>query len=238
MHNKGSRLKIFVSLSLLFTAWQAQAQNSDSLNESLYSISRGNSISKHFARLYYSSSLAADTYANSKPGAAAAFLHRFKDSFVIYFLDAAARREQGLAQTYSWQRYYSDTGLNHFQYYLLGMNAHINGDMWQALARAHSYDSIKKYRRVLLAFQKPLAIQFDSVYHSLGKNKKLKRLHLLTLGADRWYGKKLLRRWRVNQIKLALLYYSNPGKFRRRLVKTTRYKERLDNVMLALFRSR
>ena len=45
-----------------------------------------------------------------------------------------------------WQTYFSDTCFNTLTYWMLGINAHINGDMVELLALDFSLDELKKKR--------------------------------------------------------------------------------------------
>lgn len=216
-----SRCIIFCCAAFMYSFINAQAPAS--VSDSLYKIAGSQTISRHFASLYYHSAREADLYAAARNAAAARFLKAFENSFASYFFRAVQTAHESAAQTFSWQRYYSRLDLNVFQYYFTGMNAHINGDMWQALVAAHPYDSIKKYRQVLISFQRPLGVLFDSTYTACRKYKKLNRFHQLTLGLDKWYGKKMMLHWRKKQIQLALLYYTNSARFTRRL-RTTHHK--------------
>jgi Family of unknown function (DUF5995) len=202
------------------------------ITDSLYKIAAGTTVSKHFAQLYYYAALQTDNHAAAQHPAAGQFVNAFKNKFAVYFLQAAQQEQQPQLQTFSWQRYYSPVRLNALQYYIVGMNAHINGDMWQALVQAHPYDSIKKYRRLLTAFQQPLNALFDSTYTACRQFKKFNRFHRFTLGLDKWYGKKILLHWRKKQLRLALLYYSDTAAFKRRLAKTHRSMKRLDAFVI------
>jgi Family of unknown function (DUF5995) len=222
---------IFAASSL-----QCQSQVVFSVNDSLLTISQQPGISKYFGTLYYKSALAADTYALKQHTAAAQFLQQFKKSFARYFFSAVSSNALQQPQTFSWQRYYANAGLNELQYYFLGMNAHINGDMWQGIVTASPYDSIKKYEAVLMHFQTALNPVFDSIYYQLKKKQhSLLRFHILSFGADRFFGKKMMRHWRKNQIKLALLYYTHTNKFTRRLNRTHKKMLRMDAFVIKHF---
>ncbi|MFN8250525.1 MAG: DUF5995 family protein [Ferruginibacter sp.] len=225
---------LFIPLLAIATI-PVHAQQNAGNNDSLYAISKDSSISRYFAALYYTSGLAADHYAVAQPADACRFLRKFKDSFAIFFLEANKRYQQKQPQSPGWQQYYADTSLNTLQYYFLGMNAHINGDMWQALVKAHPYDSIRKYRKPFLAFQHSLSRLFDTIYAGFTNNKKLKRFHVLTLGTDKYYGKRMMLQWRKRQVKLALLFYSRPAAFKRRLKKNRRRMQRLDHFIIKRF---
>lgn len=225
---------LFVLFLLLLCSGPARSQN-PAVTDSLNKIAGTASVSGYFGLLYYKSTLAAEKYAAAQNPAPARFLTAFESGFAHYFFEAVNEAPQPASLPFSWQRYYSRQNLNAFQYYFLGMNAHINGDMWQALVKTHPYDSIKKYRQLLLDFQHPLTGLFDSTYRTCSKYKNLSRFHRLTLGLDKWYGKRMMLHWRSNQIKLALLSYSNTARFSRRLKKTHHKMKRLDAFVIKWF---
>jgi hypothetical protein len=229
---KQAAISTLLLYSCVFFAW---AQLPYSVNDSLYRMAQQQNISQHFSLLYYQSTCAADAYTKQQATPAIKFLTRFKEKFAAYFFSAANNYLQQKQQTFCWQHYYSSPGFTPFQYYFLGMNAHINGDMWEAIINSAPYDSIKKYKVVLTGFQRQLNSLFDSVYHVVKNNHTLQRFHILSFGADRVYGKKMMRHWRKNQIKLALLYYSHPDKFNRRLAKTRRKMVRMDAFVIKHF---
>ena len=118
----------------------------------------------------------------------------------------------------------------------MGMNAHINGDMHRGLIDAYSHDSLKKYKHDLLRFQKALNIFFDSVYASTFKYPRLRKMHRLTLGLDRLAGRKMILHWRRRQIHMALLYYKNPVRYARRLIRLQKLISRWDRRIIDLFK--
>lgn len=236
MHNRVVLLfRCIIFFCAVFTCSFIKAQVPAEVRDSLYKIAGSQTISRHFATLYFNFGREADTFTAGQDAAAARFITAFEKNFAAYFFNAVQTAQEPAAQTFSWQRYYSRLDLNAFQYYFTGMNAHINGDMWQALVTAHSYDSIKKYRQALISFQRPLNIIFDSAYTACRKYKKINQFHNLTLGLGKWYGKKMILHWRKKQIQLALLYYTNSAMFSRRLHKTYRKMKRLDAVVLKHF---
>lgn len=228
-------MKAVLFAALLFSITFTAAQPGSIYKDSLLAISKQQDISRYFGELYFKTTLAAEEYENHQLNPAASFLGCFRDSFMVYFLSAAAKFKQYQPTGFSWQRYYEHTNCNSFQYYFMGMNAHINGDMWKALVQSSSCDSILKYRKALMQFQKPLNKVFDVFYNSCRTNKKLQRFHLLTLGLDRWLGKQMILKWRKKQVLLALLYYRKPIKFEKLLQKRKRSMLRTDAYVIKFF---
>ena len=148
--------------------------------------------------------------------------------FVPFFYKAHKNFVSKKPQKTPWQQYYTDTALNEMQYAFMGMNAHINGDMWEALKDKYSYDTLRKYKSSLIKFQKALNGIFDSAYVQSSKYKKLRRLHIYTFGLDKPLGKRMVLNWRKRQIKTAMLWYSNPAKCKRKLVRIQKRMIKLD----------
>jgi hypothetical protein len=115
---------------------------------------------------------------------------------------------------------------------LYGINAHINGDLWQALRDSYSKDEIKDIGNTVFLFHKSLLKIYINLYEEAKKqNKKIKTLHALTIGLAKSYGKHLLKKWRKRQINIATLYYSNQPKSGRLKTKTERKKNKIDKMI-------
>lgn len=168
-----------------------------------------------FAHLYYKAIEITNHHAHGKPADVQQFIFRFEDAFGPLFF-AACRQPQ--ASTPWWQAYFDTTRpYTLLQQQAIGMNAHINGDMWLALVQAHPYDSLRRHHRELMGFQKAFNVFFDSMHQQLLYLPRVRTLHTLTLGLDKPYGRALIRRWRHRQVRLALLHYSHPRRHARKL---------------------
>jgi hypothetical protein len=205
----------FFSINLL-----AQQKYNVALLDTLQQIADSKTTSKYFARLYYQAIEATNRYAAKQPENVRSFIFGFESSFAPAFFRSHGNLISGKPQIFNWQPYYADTTLNPMQYEFIGMNAHINGDMWLALNEKYGFDTLQKYRKPLIRFQKALNPFFDSIYVTTGQYKKLRRLHLLTLGLDKVIGRKMVLHWRKRQVRLALLFHSDPKKCERRWKRT------------------
>ncbi len=211
------KYSIAILVTLCFCRVTAQPKYNANLLDTLHQIAATNTPAKYFAQLYYNAITATNTYAATKPDSVRNFIFGFESLFAPTFFTSYQNYIHHQPQVAGWQQYYADTSLNELQYYFMGMNAHINGDMWLALKDKYNYDTLKKYRMALLSFQKTLNGFFDSIYVTSGKYKKIQRLHILTLGTDKMIGRQMILHWRKRQEQLALLFYSNPGKCTRKL---------------------
>jgi hypothetical protein len=205
-------LFIFFSLSI-----SAQPKYNVNLMDTLDQISRTRTPAKYFAKLYYRAIEITNAFADTIPDHAKQFVFGFESYFAPAFFRSYKNYIAQQPQEFSWQHYYADTALNELQYQFMGMNAHINGDMWAALKDKYPYDSLVKYQATLIRFQKVLNIYFDSIYAKSGKYKKIRRLHLYTLGMDKYIGRHLILHWRKRQDRLSILFYSNPIRCERRV---------------------
>jgi len=219
-------VKFLVTYTITFFFFTASAQPkyNAALLDTLQQIAKVNTPAKYFARLYYNAIAVTNNYAATQPDNVRKFIFGFESLFAPTFFRSYRDFINHQPQVFSWQRYYADTGLNELQYQFMGMNAHINGDMWLALKDKYCYDTLKTYQQSLLQFQNTLNNFFDSIYAASGKYKKIKRLHTLTLGADKMIGRQMILHWRKRQERLALLFYSNPEKCAR---KAKRLKKRM-----------
>jgi hypothetical protein len=211
------RSLVTIGFIFLYSELLAQPKYNASLLDTLQEISQSNTPAKYFAKMYYNAIEITNVYAATKPDSVRAFIFGFESVFAPTFFKSYRNFKAHQPQVFAWQRYYADTTLNELQYQFMGMNAHINGDMWLALKDKYCYDTLKKYRQPLLQFQKTLNSFFDSIYVSGKQYKKIRRLHLLTLGTDKIIGRRMIFRWRKRQEQMALLFYSDPKKTARKL---------------------
>ena len=201
---------LFVSIA------NAQLRYNNEILDTLEQIAATNTNSSHFAKLYHNAIEKTNDYARNEPENVKQFIFGFERSFSQRFIKASKNYIQHQAQEFSWQFYYADTTLNELQYQFIGMNAHINGDMWQALKDKYCYDTLKKYKNPLLKFQSALDKVFDSMYSTAGAYKKIKRLHFYSMGLDKPVGRFMVLNWRKRQVKMAMLFYTDPKKCKRK----------------------
>jgi Family of unknown function (DUF5995) len=215
---------------LLYEAGAAQmpVYNKAAL-DTLYGIIDKKTIAKPFAEMYIQSIAISNIYLHTLTAPQKEFITKFSSSFSNLFFEADRNFVSQKTIPKSWQFYYGNHNLNDLQYKFAGLNAHVNGDIWQALVTAHCYDSILRYRKTVINFQRSFDVFFDSIYKTTFAYKKLQLLHRLTLGLDKHIGKKMVYRWRKRQVALALLWYSNNKKF-------FRVRKRIDNKMRRLNR--
>src|SRR5262245_17494255 len=86
----------------------------------LDSISQSQSISKHFAKLYYNTTIQADHFFANADESVRLFMKRLENRFGEYFFEAARSYKSGTKIPENWSAYFSDTGFSDAQYFLLG----------------------------------------------------------------------------------------------------------------------
>ena len=225
-------MKRLLLLFCILTNLGVKAQPDTVILDSLEQIGKSKNISSHFAQLYYTTTFWVNDYAGRQPDNVKQFIFKFESQFAKLFFEAHNNYINNKLQNFIWQRYYADTALNELQYKFMGLNAHINGDMWLVLKNNFSYDTVKKHKRSLLKFQKIINGIYDSIYATTSNHKKIKRLHFYTLGIDKYYGKRMMLSWRRRQIKLAMFWYKNPSRFNRKWLRIQNKMKRVDKFSL------
>jgi hypothetical protein len=214
---------------LLLFSWPgvyAAAQEARLL-DSLRTAAQAEGPSRHFAGLYYSLTEKIRPYTQQLPEATRNFINRFSENFLRFFLEAHRCHQAGNPIPANWQRYYQqhDHPL-HNQF--TGMNAHINGDMWQALRQTGPADTIRKYRTALIRLQPVFRRFYDSIFTLALREKRVRTLHGLTLGLGRSYGRSRIARWRKRQVDLACWHDHKPRRFQRKWASVRRRMSRMD----------
>lgn len=203
----------------------------------LDSISKAPSVSRYFADLYFTAMVNAIRFFACADDTARKNIRQMEMQFSNYFISSAEAYTNKSAVPASWQAYYADTSASPVRHLLLGVNAHLNGDIWRALVSSFSLDEIKKLAPTYNSYYCGLLEIYEDVYReAFSRSTSLKLLHVTSLGLDKWYGKILLRRWLKRQLKLATWYYSHPARFQKKLKKLDGKMNRLNRLVTRHFR--
>lgn len=214
-------------------ASQAQDSSSAGLLNQLDSMRNSRSEAAHFAGIYYEVTRKAGRFSLREDSSGRQFMLTMEKAFAGYFFRAASAKNQGAPVPGVWAAYFADSTLKPLQYRLLGINAHINGDIWQALVASFSPGELRRYRKTYFRFNRSLAVEYKEVYlAAFHEHAKIRWLHFSTGGLDRFYGRTLLWRWRRRQYRLALLYHTNPAAFERKARKTRQKTEYMNRLIL------
>ncbi len=180
-----------------------------------------------FAELYYQTTKSINNQLQSQDEVTSRLTLRFQNKFADYFLQPSNSSE--------WQAYYTDR-LYPLQYRLLGINAHINGDMWQALIECFDQNELELYAEKLLAFQLAISQVYTHYYElAIKENATFRKIHFYTCGLSKKAGLYYLCYCRLQQVKLALLYYKDRKRFNRKLNRLKAKKKWLDQCILSIF---
>lgn len=199
----------------------------------LDSVQRSSSVSRHFAELYFKVTAGAIDYFSKEDESVQDFMQRLELRFADYFFTAAGLFNQKKEIPPSWKTYYADTSRSSLQYFLLGANAHINGDIWQTLTNEFSLPELKKYKKYYYRFNRKLKPILLGVYNSAFESvSKIRLLHTITLGLDKQYSKQMLIRWRKRQMKLSILWFTDKYQFEKKLMSLKKKMLQLDKLIL------
>jgi len=203
------------------------------LMHELDSIQQSNSIARYFASLYIKTTQNAEDFFQSADKPVKFFIQRLEIRFADYFFLSAQEYNQKRTISGNWNTYYSDSTLSALQYWLLGANAHINGDIWKALTSEFSPEELKEYKHSYFDYQKGLKKIYLDVYAAaVASSPVVRLLHNFTFGSDHCYGKLMLARWRKRQMNLAILYFANKDRFSKKLRRLNYKMGHLNNLIL------
>lgn len=225
-----------ILLSPIDLSAQAETQYNKTFLDTLNAIANGGTISSHFAKLYYNTILITNEFAKKQPETVRQFVLGLDSVFIPIFFEAHRQFVESKLIPKNWQAYYQYQNGNVLQYQFMGMNAHINGDLHLALIEKFSYDTIQKYQRNLLSFQKVLNKIVDSVYSNTHQIKNLKTFHILTLGTDKMLARKMVWHWRLRQVRLALLFYKDPVSYQKKRMRVEKQMRYWNHRVLRYFK--
>jgi len=202
-----------------------------SLTSKLDSITTENGKEKHFGQLYLQTTILVEDYIEGLPEKGRVLMKRLEERFAVYFFDAinASNNEKEIPGV--WRTYFNGDH-SPLQLKLIGANAHINGDLWQALTNNFSLTELYELKPFYKKYGLTLCKEFDELFE-LGRrsDNRLRNLHFISLGLDRFYGKLMLKRWRNRQIRLAILKYEKPITFTSRKNRIDKKRQRIDKMI-------
>jgi hypothetical protein len=199
------------------------------------SIAHTNTLASHFCKAYSKSMQNIETQIQNINSGAKAFIQKFETGFANYFLTPYYSFQNGNALTGSvWKCYYSSKNAKPWQLVLLGVNAHINGDFWHVLVDNFSEPEIRHYKKEMLTLQPSIVKVYDDVFDTIrSESSYLRFINFVTFGSAKKFGERVFYKWRKRSINLAIMYYQNPQKFKRKLVIVNRKKQNIDKQILS-----
>jgi hypothetical protein len=190
-------------------------------------------VSSVFAALYSKTMQEIEVQLQKMDTASARQIRKLELNFSGYFIRACRQFKNADSIDINWATYFKKDNLSPIQLKLLGINAHINADLWQALRDSFSENEIKDISKTVFLFHQSLLVIYKEVYREAkAENKRIKTLNTLSLGLSEKFGRHLLAKWRKRQLKLANLFYFNTTKFERLRKKTEKKKNRIDNMII------
>jgi hypothetical protein len=190
----------------------------------------------HFARIYTASMSQINQQLTNMDSGAQNFVKKFEISFIGYFLEAAAQFEKNgnLPAESIWHFYFINDKAQPWQLTLIGINAHVNGDIWKALVKNFSAGEIRRYKKNLLSFQASLSKTFQPLFDQLlDESSYLRFMNAFTKGSAKLYGEWLIYNWRLRAINLAILYFEDPEKFKKKMKAVDRKRHKIDRAILS-----
>jgi len=199
----------------------------------LDSVKNSTSVAKHFAGLYYTSSVNLHSFISGSSFQDSGFVLRMESSFLLFFLEAAVADKNQKKVPEPWRVYFSHPALSELQFKLAGANAHINGDLWQALCHEFNSEEIKRNKKGFINLNPSFRNTYRMFFNdAAAANKKVAVIQKFSLGLGKWYGWLMMKRWRKRQVKLAILYYENPYRFVKKEKAISKKKQRIDRLIL------
>lgn len=198
------------------------------------SIAHTTGIPGHFARIYSKALENIATGTQRMDSATASFIKKFENAFAESFLNACLDNENGnLPSASEWKCLFSNPDAKPWQLVLLGVNVHVNIDFWQAMVNNFSEQEIRQHKKQLLACKSSIAKVYSQFFDMLiAENGYVRFINFFTKGLAKKLGEKLVYKWRRRNINLAVTFYDNREKFKRKWAIVQKKKQKIDQAIL------
>ena len=230
------RCRCFILLTFSLIAAKGFSQSSllsTGLIAKLDSVRVGADRASHFGDLYFKTTLDVDNYIQLLPPKTQVLMKTLEDNFADYFFRAIEANNNGYSVPEIWKNYFNVNSLSSLQLKLMGANAHINGDIWQAMTSSFTLDEIQMIKPAYKNYSRSLNKVFNDLFQmGIKSNNRLYRLHIITIGLDKVYGKMILCKWRNRQLKLAIFSNSDQDRFLKLKRRTDRKREKIDKMII------
>lgn len=202
------------------------------LVQQLDSIRNTRTTAAYFAGIYLSTTVKAIRFAEKRSPEEQRALILFEKNFAGFFFEAVRAVSEQRTPPVVWAGYFMHDSVSPVRLQLLGINAHINGDLWQALTAAFSREELRRFRPCYRAFNRELKKEFDEFFEEAADHDiRFALSGELIPGISHAAGHRLLKHWRKRQYKLALFYYSDQPRFRKMLQRVTQKRESLNRLI-------
>lgn len=228
----GKRLTLSLWLLIAISCFSQQQVLPLELVTKLDSVRMCTGKEKHFGELYLQTTHLAEKYIETLPDNDRQLMKKLEESFAIYFFRAIDSSNKNAEVSEEWRNYFNGN-YSPLQLRLMGANAHINGDIWQALAYNFSVEEIRRLKPFYKNYDRSIRKIYEGLFESgIRTDKRLHDLHVLTLGLDKVYGRMMLQKWRNRQMRLAILKFEDQDKFVTLKKKVDRKRNNIDNMII------
>ena len=200
----------------------------------LDSLSRSPNITRHFGYLYYEFLKLVEAKLVTADTSTRRYIRYFEQVFAQFYIDACyAFVNNKEIPIHAWKAYFKDTSLQKGQYYLLGANAHLNGQLAEAIAHSYSAEEWPSIKKKYYLFNSCLNETYQLVYkEALTGSRRVRLLNIITLGLSKSLGNYYLYKWRKRQMRLTENYYRDKKKYNQLLQKINRKKDKIDRMVV------
>lgn len=231
-------LKIKKSLLLLLLFRIASTGFAQHSNQTALILSRldtlrnSASVARHFAAVYFEITFNSASFFVAADTEIQCLTERMKVRFADYFFRSVYAYEHHQPLPEEWSVYFNTTGATDIQYLLLGINAHLNGDIWRGLITEFTPAELEKVKPHYFSYYAQLVKEYRLIYErALACSPRIRLLHQISFGANRCYGKLMLKRWLKRQMRMAELYFCDEPLFQKKRARLKRKMRNLDKLV-------
>lgn len=229
--------KIFLFCFVHFFNSQVHAQTANYPFYQLYqldSIASSPGIGRHFGKLYGDFLRLIEKRLEKADTATTRLLRHFESVFAQFYIDAANEHRNHKPISHpSWKKYFEDSSLSAAQYYLLGANAHLNGQLSEAIFHSYTSPEWKNLKHGYKLFNKCLNKTYRHVYlQTLYEHSRARTLHLISFGIDKLAGNYFLYKWRKRQMRVTEYRFEESKKHEKLFEKIQRKKAAVDRLII------
>ncbi len=198
------------------------------------SISHTKAASSHFAWIYCKVMANLDLQLREMDSLDADFILKFEIAFADYFLQACIDDKNGkLSASSPWKNLFSNSSAHSLKLTIMGISAHVNGDIWQAFVNNFSGEEIRLHKKAFLNCQSSVSKVYNSFFDSVAAQSwYLQFMRAFTKGLVKNLGERIIYKWRRRQVNLAIMYFQDHERFKKRLQAVNRKKETTDQLIL------
>ena len=218
-----------------YTSYGHGAHITNNPMQQVDSIAKTSEFARHFCQVYSKLMGNVELQMQDVDSNAKEFIIKFEVSFADYFLKARADDINANLSTESpWKCFFSNPTAQPWQIVLLGVNAHTNADMMQVLVDNFSEKEIRQHKKQFLAMQTSVAKVYYQFFDTLrSHNSYLRFINSFTLGIAKKFGERIVYKWRKRSVNMAIMFYKDEEKFKRRLALVNKKRQKINQRILS-----